>query len=158
MAGGLFGKPLVLNEKCIFFSLIIIGLFFYKPEIKNKKYIALISFVIFVIAYVAMAWYDYFFDCKTLPLKRNKRISITNIFKPPSHDEKKQVKYELDIKDKSSTALLIYGSHVLFIAPLIAYIAIYRNKVNKAIYPVLGALSVFTLGYHGVKFIKVSNN
>ena len=37
MAGGLFGKPLVLNEKCIFFSLIIIGLFFYKPEIKNKK-------------------------------------------------------------------------------------------------------------------------
>ena len=34
MAGGIFGKPFALNIKCIIFSLIIMALFLYKPDIR----------------------------------------------------------------------------------------------------------------------------
>ena len=36
MAGGLFGRPFVLNEKCIFFSVICMALFLYKPNFTNQ--------------------------------------------------------------------------------------------------------------------------
>ena len=54
MAGGLFKQPFVFNEKCIFFSLINMGLFLYNPAIKNKYIMALSLFIVFVISYVAM--------------------------------------------------------------------------------------------------------
>ena len=74
MAGGLFGRPLVLNEKCIVFSLICMGLFLYKPMFENTylKYLSL--FLIFVVAYVAMAWYDYYFNCDIVPLNRGSGV------------------------------------------------------------------------------------
>jgi hypothetical protein len=38
----------------------------------------------------------------------------------------------------------------LIIVPLIAYVAIYKKKAHPYIYPLLGVLATFTLGYHGV--------
>ncbi len=81
MAGGLFGRPFVLNIKCIVFSLLIMTIFLYKPNIQNNYIMAFTLFGIFVLAYVAMAWYDYFYDCRILPLKRGEK-SVTG-FKPP---------------------------------------------------------------------------
>ncbi len=40
---------------------------------------------------------------------------------------------------------------------LIAYIAIYRKQVNPLVYPVLGVLAVFTLGYHGMYLMLASH-
>ena len=40
MAGGLFGRPFVLNIKCIVFSLLVMTLFLYKPNIKNNYVMA----------------------------------------------------------------------------------------------------------------------
>ena len=90
MAGGLFGKPFALNEKCIVFSIIIMALFLYKPEIKSNLVMGVVLFVLFVVSYVAMAWYDYYFDCKVLPLKRGEVGGITSVFKPDAHEKNRK--------------------------------------------------------------------
>lgn len=148
MAGGLFGRPLVFNEKCIFFSLICMMLYLYKPSYENKFVLYLTLFVIFVVAYVAMAWYDYYFNCDLIRFKRGTH-SLTGLFKPPHDGEKK--KYEGEEKEKveiSRKQILIYLAHILFIVPLILYVAYYKNKVNAYVYPTLVVLAVFTLLYH----------
>ena len=89
MAGGLFGRPFVFNEKCIVYSLICMALFLYKPNITNNYVLAGTLFLIFVVAYIAMAWYDSFFNCDIVPLRRGK-YSLTGLFKPPAHAPEKQ--------------------------------------------------------------------
>ena len=74
MAGGLFGRPFVFNEKCIIFSLICMALFLYKPHFQNQYVLYFTLFIIFVVAYVAMAWYDYYFNCDIVPLKRGTAV------------------------------------------------------------------------------------
>jgi len=148
MAGGLFGRPFVFNEKCIIFSLICMGLFLYKPNITNNYILAAVLFLIFVIAYIAMAWYDAFFNCDILPLKRGK-YSLTGLFKPPAHAPEKQEAKKDTPEDTHKRHILIYAMHLLFIAPLLGYIALKKNKINPITYPLLGALAVFTALYHG---------
>lgn len=154
MAGGLFGRPFVLNEKCIFFALICMALFLYKPNFKSNFVLYATLFVIFVIAYVSMAWYDYFFNCDILPLKRGNK-SLTGKFKPPAHQPDKQTKDKDTSIDKKRRAILIYASHILFIVPILLYIARYRKKINPIVYPLLGVLAIFTLGYHGVSIMMI---
>ena len=102
-----------------------------------------------------MAWYDYYFNCDILPLKKGK-YSWQQYIKPPPHETKKQI----DNSDTSDITIderrklyLIYGSHILFIVPLLAYIALYKKTVNPIVYPILGTLAAFTLFYHGFSFI-----
>ena len=147
MAGGLFGRPFVLNEKCIIFSLICMALFLIKPTFKNQYLLYFSLFVIFVVAYVAMAWYDYYFNCDIVPLKRGTR-SFTGLFKPPAHAPEKQEKDKDTKLDNSRRHMLIYAMHILMIAPLLGYIAIYKNKINPITYPIIGVLALFTAGYH----------
>ncbi len=147
MAGGLFGRPFVLNEKCIVFSLICMALFLIKPTFKNQYLLYFSLFVIFVVAYVAMAWYDYYFNCDIVPLKRGTR-SFTGQFKPPAHAAEKQEKDKDTKLDTSRRHMLIYAMHILMIAPLLGYIAIYKNKINPITYPIIGVLALFTAGYH----------
>jgi hypothetical protein len=60
MAGGIFpGRPFNLNIKCIIFTAIIAGGYWYFP---SKNYYVL--FFLLWLPYVAMAWYDYSYDCK----------------------------------------------------------------------------------------------
>ncbi len=147
MAGGLFGRPFVLNEKCIVFSLICMALFLIKPTFKNQYLLYFSLFVIFVVAYVAMAWYDYYFNCDIVPLKRGTR-SFTGLFKPPAHAPEKQEKDKDTKLDNTRRHMLIYAMHILMIAPLLGYIAIYKNKINPITYPIIGDLALFTAGYH----------
>ena len=149
MSGGLFpGKPFAFNIKCIIFALIIMIIFLYSPNIKNSYVLYAILFVIFVISYVAMAWYDYFFDCRTLPLRKSEH-SLQKYIKPKAHMPEKQQDWICE-KDTSLKYILIYILHILIIVPLIAYVAIYKKKSHPYIYPLLGVLATFTLGYHGV--------
>ena len=76
MAGGLFGVSFVFNVKCIIFSLICMALFLYNPSslLKNKYLLYVSLFIIFVLAYVAMAWYDYFYDCPLSLLQKAKGV------------------------------------------------------------------------------------
>jgi hypothetical protein len=60
MAGGLFpGQPFVFNVKCIIFTLMLAGGYWALPP-KNKW----VLFFLLWFPYVAMAWYDYSYDCK----------------------------------------------------------------------------------------------
>jgi hypothetical protein len=152
MAGGLFGRPFVFNIKCIIFSLIIMGLFLFNPVIKNKLILGLILFIIFVVSYVAMAWYDFYYNCDILPLQRGTK-SLTGLLKPNVHSEK-----QLNETNMSRGHMMIYASHIIFIVPLLIYIAYYKGKVNKMIYPILIVLAIFTLIYHGGAMIYGSHN
>jgi hypothetical protein len=125
------------------------ALFLYKPDIKNQYVLYGTLFVIFTVAYVAMAWYDYYFNCDILPLKKGK-YSLQQYIKPPAHKPKKQVEHKDEAVDKKMRRILIYALHILFIVPILAYLALYKTKVRPMVYPLLGVLAVFTLGYHGV--------
>lgn len=151
MAGGLFGKPFVLNIKCIIFSLIIMSLFLYKPNIKTNTVLYSTLFIIFVISYVAMAWYDYFYDCRIIPLKRGKN-SVTGLFKPPVYSNE-----QLTSATNKKNNIIIYGSHILLIVPLLLYIVVYKNNVNQITYPIIGVLAIFTLLYHSIHLIYNSH-
>ena len=128
MAGGLFGRPFVLNEKCIVFSLICMALFLIKPTFKNQYLLYFSLFVIFVVAYVAMAWYDYYFNCDIVPLKRGTR-SFTGLFKPPAHAPEKQEKDKDTKLDNSRRHMLIYAMHILMIAPLLVILLFTKTKL-----------------------------
>jgi hypothetical protein len=147
MAGGLFGKPFKINIKCVIFSLICMGLFLHKPEFKSNTSLYIALGLIFVIAYVAMAWYDFFFDCQIAPLDRGS-FSFTGLFKPSHSDNNDEKDEEKQKREISRKAYLIYFSHILFFAPLIAYVGFYKNKVNPNVYPILVVLAIFTLFYH----------
>ena len=141
MAGGLFGQPFVLNIKCIIFAIICMMLFLYCPNFDNNYFYYFTLFLIFIVSYVAMAWYDYFFDCRILPLKRGE-ISLTGLFKPSTNEKNCKI-------DEKRNNMLIYWSHILIIVPILIYIIVKKNKVNKNIYGILTALATFTLFYHG---------
>ena len=152
MAGGLFGRPFVLNIKCIIFSLIIMGLFLVKPVIKNKLILGLILFIIFVVSYVAMAWYDFYYNCDILPLQRGQK-SLTGLLKPEVHSQK-----QINSTNMRRGNTIIYASHIIFIVPLLMYISYYKAKANTMIYPILIVLAIFTLIYHGGAMIQGSHN
>jgi hypothetical protein len=153
MAGGLFGRPFVFNEKCILFSLICMALFIYKPQFQNQYLLYLTLFIIFVVAYVAMAWYDYYFNCDIVPLNRGPVYGPTQLFKPDAHVPDKQEKGKDTPLDAKRRYFLISIMHLALISPLLGYIAVYRKQINPITYPILGVLALFTAGYHGGKIL-----
>ena len=46
-----------------------------------------------------MAWYDYFFDCKILPLRKGE-MSLQKYIKPESHEPEKQKEWIKDYDQK----------------------------------------------------------
>jgi len=162
MAGGLFGVPFTINVKCIIFSIIIMALFLYKPNIKSQFLLYCVLALLFILSYVALAWYDFAFSCSTLPLEKGK-YSFLQFLKPPAHKPKKQTeqteqKSSKTNKDKNLLRYLIYFSHILIIVPLLVYIAYYKNKIDPSVYPLLGALAFLTLTYHGYSVINMMFN
>ena len=86
MAGGLFsGHPFALNLKCIIFTAILAGGYWYLPH----KNLWVLAFLIWF-PYIALAWYDYSYDCKDklgptlVPFGRY----IWLPFKPPGYKKK----------------------------------------------------------------------
>ena len=158
MAGGLFDKPFVINEKCIVFSLICMALFLYKPNFQNSYMLYFALVIIFILAYIAMAWYDFYFDCKLLPLKRGE-ISLTGLFKPDNIMLKKKdtTSNNNDVSvETNRKKILIYLIHLVVIVPLLGYIAYYKTKINPITYPLIGMLAVFTAIYHAGSLISSS--
>jgi len=114
-------------------------LFLYKPHFQNQYVLYFTLFIIFVVAYVAMAWYDYYFNCDIVP--------------PNAHVPDKQEKDKDTPLDTKRKYFLISVMHLALIAPLLGYIAIYRKQINPITYPILGVLALFTAGYHGGKIL-----
>ena len=154
MAGGLFGQPFVLNVKCIIFSLIIIAIFLVNPSsvVKNRLIAVPVLFGIFVAAYVSMAWYDYYYNCTILPLRKGK-YGITGLMKPEAHEPEKQYKGKMNHVEMHRHHITLYILHLLVIVPLISYIAFYHKRASPMSFILLGALAVYTVAYHGSEFV-----
>jgi magnesium-transporting ATPase (P-type) len=157
MSGGIFpGYPFTLNIKCIIFAFIIMVLYSFKPPKLTLKQNLLVYFILFIVAYVAMAWYDYYFGCSQLPLQRSS-VGITHYLKPQMHEEEKQQKHLMTKEEVEKNNYLIYALHVLLIVPFLAYIGFKREKVHELTYPLLLAMVAFTLVYHGMRMIQGSH-
>ncbi len=137
--------------------MIIIALFLYKPPdtiYDNKIKLTSILFTIFVVSYVAMAWYDYYFDCRILPLKKG-RYSVSGKFKPKSK-YKKQISHKESDIDKKRKNIIIFLSHIIFIAPLLIYIA-HKKQLDDKLQTIVYVLAIFTLLYHGIHLLYSSH-
>jgi UDP-N-acetylmuramyl pentapeptide phosphotransferase/UDP-N-acetylglucosamine-1-phosphate transferase len=62
MGAGLFGTPLYINEKCLLFSAFVL-LIFWMPHPSNWQHDYILAFVLAMLSYVLLAWYDYWYDC-----------------------------------------------------------------------------------------------
>lgn len=152
MAGGIFGdQPFVLNPKCILFSLMCMALFLYRPSFSHPAIAFAVLVAIFWAAYISMAWYDYYYDCNIDPLRKGS-LSLQGYLKPPAHVPEKQYSRSTarEGMDKSLHMAIIYLLHLVFIVPLIGYIAIRGKQTPVGAFWLLGALAFFTAGYHAL--------
>ena len=123
------------------------------PKLESKTKIFLVYFIIFVISYVAMAWYDYYYSCTQLPLQRS-TIGITGIFKPPVHEQEKQAKQMMTMEEIEKNKKTIFWLHFALIVPLLAYIGIKKEKAHRRSFDLLLVLTIFTAIYHGVRILS----
>ena len=155
MAGGLFGKPFAVNAKCVVFAIIVIALFLARPQLRSRWAKVGVPGALFVIAYVAMAWYDYYYDCRLMPLQRGG--GPTSTLKPPVHLPGKQHLGKagaLSEVEQRRSSLFIYAAHVAVIAPLLGYVAYMGRHAPNETWVLLGAVAVLTAGYHGAKLAQ----
>jgi len=153
MAGGIFGSPFVMNTKCILFALVQMFLLSVDiPQFKSKLMSYSFLFLVFVVAYVAMAWYDNHYGCEIDPLKRGE-VSITGLFKPPkkSGDSPNEEKC-------SDHMMIIYLLHILFIAPFIYYIGFKGKKTPVKLFDMLIPLAMFTTLYHVYRLLATQKS
>ena len=157
MSGGIFpGYPFTLNIKCIIFSIIIMVIYTIKPPKLTLVPSLSVYFVIFVISYVALAWYDYYYVCSQLPLHKS-TTGITDYLKPPAHEPEKQINHLFSQKEMDKNNTMIYILHLLIIVPLLLFIGIKRMHTPKEAFYILIVLAAFTSVYHGFRLLSTSH-
>jgi len=62
MGLGLFGTPLAVNPKCLVFSAFVLAVY-WLPHPKAFAHKVLVAFLLAMLAYVVLAWYDVLYDC-----------------------------------------------------------------------------------------------
>jgi hypothetical protein len=153
MAGGIFkDRPFVFNPKCIVFSFYS-ALLFAAGGGKNPLILAMI----FIMAYVLMAWYDKFFDCSDL-LNTGTGIGIdpSPIFKPQYREQGRNVETDLEeeqLAENQEKEYLkkVYFFHAVFVAPLLLYASYYGKESNDRTWGFLGGMGGIALIYHGLR-------
>jgi len=151
----------VINMKCVVFSALVIGLFFFRPHeciIRSKTNTFLVGYLIFFFSYLTMAIYDeYHFrnQCSGGDLLLKTGSGPTSILKPKARKQQ-----QVSIKETGPQMLVIWLSHVVFLAPLVIYLGIYGidrytadNNNNKGLNTVLLFLGVMTILYHGGRLL-----
>jgi hypothetical protein len=122
MAGGIFpSKPFEWNVKCVVFSAILAGGYWFAP----RKNVWVLLFLLWA-PYIAMAWYDYAYDCqsKLQPTAVPYGRYIWLPFKPPG--------YKKNFDDLSSDKIAIMDrvDHVTTWTILVAAIAVAAWKFS----------------------------
>lgn len=152
-----------INMKCVVFAALVIGLYFHRPSpciTESKTTAALAAYLVFFVAYVSMALYDEYHwnrGCKhasAVLLKAG--TGPTSVMKPPPRTVHQ-------VSSHDSSGLIIWVSHIAFIAPLVAYIGIYgvrswNRAESRAINVMLVFLAIMTLLYHGGHLAKHINS
>ena len=157
MSGGIFPDyPFTLNIKCIIFSIIIMMIYSYCPPQVSFMTRNIIYFIIFVISYVSLAWYDYYYECSQLPLQRSS-VGLTQYFKPPVYDVKRQSEHMFSQKELDKNNVMIYVMHLLLFVPLLLYVGFKGAKSNIIVFNILIVVAAFTAVYHGFRLLSTSH-
>ena len=145
MAGGLFGQPFVLNPKCIVFSLICMALVLIKLPLQRKWFTAFVLWIVFVLAYVSMAWYDHLYECRIGNLERG-TSSLLGYVKPSPGP-----KSERDGKLKGA---VINWSHTLMFGPFVTYLGTGPKLVGLTASWLALGMAGLTAAYHGYRLMS----
>jgi hypothetical protein len=151
MASGIFvEKPFHPNLKCVIFGLILMILYWFVPRINNVFMLP----IIFVLAYVSMAWYDYLYDCNSI-MRSGSWVgpnTIDSIFKPQRRGEN-DTKYDIKFVQNQEQAYLsrVYLFHVLAVVPVLLYAGLKGNNADERIFQVLTVYGIVALLYHGTR-------
>ena len=109
--------------------------------------------VLFLVTYIAIAWYDYLYNCSLKLYSGTYPISISTLdawAKPQRcFEESPNLVKEQELVYKKK----IYALHSIFIAPFLFYIGYYGKKSNNNIWSVVGTVSFIALLYHGLRII-----
>lgn len=149
MSGGIFtGRPFVYNPKCIVFSFYS-SLLFYAGGSRNPLLIALI----FIMAYVLLAWYDWAYDCKDLMYSgTGPGFNFSPLFKP-QYREKNRIGENSDLVADQEKAYLnkVYFFHAFIIAPLMLYVGYWGAESRPGVWGFLGGMGGIAFMYHGYR-------
>ena len=123
MAGGIFpGAPFKFNIKCVIFSAALAGGYWFLP---SKNYFVL--FFLLWFPYIAMAWYDYMYDCQNklgptiVPFGRYMWLP----FKPPGY------KAEFNKMSESQIGLMGRVDHLVGWTIVVAAMAYSYRALHK---------------------------
>lgn len=149
MAGGIFvDQPFHPNPKCLLFSTLLMLLYWFLPCEKN----AFLLPVIFILSYVAMAWYDYRFNCDLI-MRSGSMIGVNTIdaiFKPQHRNDPTEIK-NLSNNQEREYLKRVYLFHVIAVAPLLMYIGYKGVNAHTKTFPVLFVIGATALLYHGLR-------
>tara|TARA_Y100000591_G_C21800355_1_gene681704 strand:- start:904 stop:1617 length:714 start_codon:yes stop_codon:yes gene_type:complete len=155
MAGGIFvDQPFHPNLKCIIFSIALMLAYWMLPQ-KNPFMLPLI----FVVAYVSMAWYDYMYNCDMKMYGGKYGGYLSSPFKPQRREQNEQ-QNEQQNKDDNKNLLKDQESkyrqkvnllHILVINPIFIYIGYMGKKSNPLLFPLVLAIALITFIYHGAR-------
>jgi hypothetical protein len=126
MANGIFiNRPFSFNIKCIIFGLILV-IGYWKASGKNVNF--WLFPLIFVVAYIAMAWYDELYNCSDrLRSGRSGVVSVVDsIFKPQLRN--------LSLPDSAPDQVYLYKRnmhmfHAFIAMPLFMYVTYGKGGV-----------------------------
>ena len=153
MAGGIFtDRPFHFNTKCILFSFYS-ALLFYAGGGKNPLLIVLI----FIMAYVLMAWYDYAYECNNFMYTGSglgPGFHMSPPFKPQHREKNRDIQRDMDeqnlVADQEKAYLQnVYFFHVAIVAPTLLYIGYYGTKSHPNVFGFIGGMGALAGLYHG---------
>jgi hypothetical protein len=147
MAGGIFvDQPFHPNPKCIVFGTILMLGYWYLPK-SNPFLLPLI----FVIAYIAMAWYDYMYKCD-IQLYSGTSIGMNTLDtwgKPQRRTEGDKGKDNSHIDQEMMYNKNVNLFHILAINTILIYIGYKGIDTNPQLFNLLTGITATALIYHG---------
>jgi len=158
MAGGIYvNRPFSPNIRCLIFAFTMIGLYWLTARFSSKKPNYWLFPLIFIIAYIAMAWYDVGYNCSDRLYSGDTGVAsvFDSIFKDQLRDRQDNKDSVLD--QEKIYQRNVYLFHILMIVPILLYVGIQgvRGKLSgKDWYVVLIVLAVGALVYHGYRLFK----
>jgi hypothetical protein len=152
MAGGIYvDYPYHPNPKCLIFSSLIMGLYWFSPKNKNIYLLP----ILFIISYVAMAWYDYRYNCDTIMYSGSSigANTIDSIFKPQRRNEKHNKK-KISENQEQEYLSRVYLFHILVVTLPLIYVGYWGQKSNAKLFPVILSLGIMGLFYHAFRYFN----
>ena len=150
MAGGIFiDRPFNPNIKCIIFGFLLVLMYVYLPRQAQGKGNPLIIALIFIISYIAMAWYDYAYDCDDKMFSGSGlSLHFGSIFKPQYRMPDPGEESQLIANQEKKYLQKVYFFHSIIVAPLLIYIGYYGAESNQNVWGAVGGMGVLAGIYH----------